>query len=227
MRNRHRPVYSARGLPRHRCAGSFVHRGPRSAEAASPDEAGWLLLVADQLRRHHHHQGVPGMSEDEQKDRWRVNLQEGFALTGLSLVSPPGSCGFVSEHHSESGWERRLSVQFLHQQLRPEGQNREGERLHHHRPLPGTRLIHRVMENGFSWRPALIFGSQISAKTSSVGNYSSMEFNHLEEVLFWIANWENFSHILCQNDLISKNNIDVPEIKKCQDTKKIFNKDSE
>ena len=60
-------------------------------------------------------------------------------------MSRPGSCGFVSQHHDESGWERWLSVQLLRQQLRPEGQNGEGERLHHHRPLPGTGLIHRGM----------------------------------------------------------------------------------
>lgn len=55
---RHRPAGSARGLPPHWYSGSFVHRSPSSAEVSSPDEAGRLPLVADQLQRHHHHQGM-------------------------------------------------------------------------------------------------------------------------------------------------------------------------
>lgn len=40
MSHRHRPDRPPRDLPLNRCAGSFVHRGPRSAEVTAPDEAG-------------------------------------------------------------------------------------------------------------------------------------------------------------------------------------------
>lgn len=56
--HRYLPAGSARGLAHHRCACSLVHRGPRSAEVATADEARCLALVADQLQRHHHHQGA-------------------------------------------------------------------------------------------------------------------------------------------------------------------------
>lgn len=62
MSHRHHPDRPARDLPCNRGASSFVHRGPRSAEVATPDEARRLLLVADQLQRHHHYQGVLSMS---------------------------------------------------------------------------------------------------------------------------------------------------------------------
>ncbi len=61
----------------------------------------------------------------------------------LVCLSPPGNSGSIAKHYGQSEWERWLSVQFLQQQLWPEGQSREGTHLHHHRSLPGTSLIQK------------------------------------------------------------------------------------
>ena len=82
--------------------------------------------------------------KDQKHTRVYVYLS-GFVSRACSVfVSPPGSSGFISEHHSQSEYEQRLSVEFLQQQLQPEGQDRERTHLHHHRSLPGTGFINSL-----------------------------------------------------------------------------------